>query len=68
MEKEASRSRQVGGPVVTTLLWLIFIASAATNSVGGFIGMDYSFRMIAGGIAVAFLVILIVRFVARTKD
>ena len=68
MEMEASRSRQAGGPVVTALLWLIFIASAATNSIGGFTGLDTMFRMTAGGIAVACLLILIVRFLARRKD
>lgn len=68
MEKEASPSPQIGGPAVTTLLWLIFIASATTNSIGGFTGLDNTFRMVAGGIAVACLVVLIVRFAARNKD
>jgi hypothetical protein len=68
MEIEASRSRQAGGPVVTTLLWLIFIASAATNSLGGFTGLDNIFRVTAGGVAVVCLVILIMRFIARRKD
>ncbi|MBB1154475.1 MULTISPECIES: hypothetical protein [Amycolatopsis] len=68
MEKEVLRSRQIGGPAVTSLLWLIFIAGAATNSIGGFTGLDHTFGMIAGGIAVVCLVILVVRFAARNKD
>ncbi|WP_244223658.1 hypothetical protein [Amycolatopsis circi] len=68
MEMEASRSRQAGGPVGTAVLCLIFTASAATNSIGGFTGLDSMFRMTSGGIAVACLLILIVRFVARRKD
>ncbi|MGW4395083.1 hypothetical protein ACWEHA_07320 [Amycolatopsis nivea] len=68
MEMEASRGRQAGGPVVTALLCLTFIASAATNSIGGFTGLDAMFRMTSGGIAVACLLILIVRFAARRKD
>ncbi|MGV9294327.1 hypothetical protein [Amycolatopsis sp. NPDC003676] len=67
MEMEASPSRQAGGPAVTTLLFLFFVAGAATNSIGAFTGLDTMFRMTAGGIAVACLLILIVRFVARRK-
>jgi len=68
MAIEASRSRQAGGPAVTTLLWLFFLASGATNVVGNFTSMDNMFRLTAGGIAVAFLLIIIVRFMARRKD
>jgi hypothetical protein len=68
METEASRSRQAGGPVVTTLLWLVFIATAATNSIGDFTGLDFTLRIAAGLVSVACLAILIVRFVARRKD
>lgn len=68
MEMERSHSRQAGGLVVSTLLWLIFIAGAAANAIGNFTGLDDTFRMAAGGIAVVCLVILIVRYVARHKD
>lgn len=68
MEMDTSRSRQAGGPVVTTLLCLFFIAGAATNSIGGFTGLDSTFRMTSGVIAVACLLILIVRLVARRRD
>ncbi|MFE3176504.1 hypothetical protein ACFXPA_29950 [Amycolatopsis sp. NPDC059090] len=65
---ETSRSRQAGGPAVTTLLGLFFVAGAATNSIGGFTGLDPMFRMTSGAIAVACLLILIVRLVLRRKD
>ncbi len=55
------------GTLVTASLWLILLVSAATNSVGQFAGMDWTFRMIAGGVSVVCIVLLIVRHLARRK-
>ncbi|MBN9747239.1 hypothetical protein DMP23_40150 [Amycolatopsis sp. A1MSW2902] len=65
---ETSRSRTAGGPVVTTLLWLVFLVGAAANSIGQFAGLEATYRYIGGGIAVACLVLLLVRYLARRKD
>ncbi|WP_181774189.1 hypothetical protein [Amycolatopsis pittospori] len=55
------------GTLVTASLWLVLLVSAATNSVGQFAGMDWTFRMIAGGVSVVCIVLLIVRHLARRK-
>lgn len=65
---ETSRSRTAGSPVVTTLLWLFLLAGAATNSIGQFTGLDGTYRIVAGAVAVACLVLLLVRFLARRND
>ncbi|GAB3745528.1 hypothetical protein GCM10027598_82300 [Amycolatopsis oliviviridis] len=53
--------------LVTVSLWLVLLASAATNSVGQFVGMDYPFRMIAGAVSVVCIVLLVTRYLARRK-
>ena len=55
------------GTLVTASLWLVLLVSAATNSVGQFAGMDWTFRMIAGGVSVVCIVLLIARHLARRK-
>ncbi|WP_410660358.1 hypothetical protein [Amycolatopsis sp. lyj-112] len=55
------------GTTVTVSLWLVLLISAATNSIGQFAGLDWTFRMIAGGISVVCIVLLIVRHLARRK-
>ncbi|WP_406638408.1 hypothetical protein [Amycolatopsis sp. WGS_07] len=61
---ETSRSRT---PAVTTLLWLFFLAGAATNVIGQLTGMDETYRIIASGVGALCLVLLIVRFLTRRK-
>ncbi|MBE1574647.1 hypothetical protein ACFORH_38005 [Amycolatopsis roodepoortensis] len=55
------------GALVTASLWLVLLVSAATNAIGQFAGMDYTFRMIAGAIAIVCIVLLIIRHLARRK-
>lgn len=62
-----NETEKSGGTVVTASLWLILLVSAATNAVGQFAGMDYTFRMIAGALAIVCIVLLIIRRLARRK-
>ncbi len=55
------------GTLVTACLWLVLLVSAATNSIGQFAGLDWTFRMIAGGVSVVCLVLLVLRHLARRK-
>jgi len=60
-------TKNAGGMMVTATLWLVLLVSAATNSIGQFAGLDWTFRMIAGGISVVCIVLLIVRYIARRR-
>ncbi|MBB5857708.1 hypothetical protein ACFQ05_19055 [Amycolatopsis umgeniensis] len=60
-------TKNAGGALVTASLWLVLLVSAATNSIGQFAGLDWTFRMIAGAISVICIVLLIVRYVARRR-
>ncbi|MFD5090085.1 hypothetical protein ACFWMR_05760 [Amycolatopsis thailandensis] len=53
--------------LVTASLWLVLLVSAATNSIGQFAGMDWTFRMIAGAVSVVCIVLLIIRYVAKRR-
>ncbi|MFK0248198.1 hypothetical protein ACIQUM_26190 [Amycolatopsis azurea] len=53
--------------LVTASLWLLLLVSAATNSIGMFAGLDYTFRMIAGAVAIVCIVLLVVRYIAGRK-
>ncbi|MFE6615266.1 hypothetical protein [Amycolatopsis sp. NPDC057786] len=55
------------GALVTASLWLVLLVSAATNAIGQFAGLDWTFRMIAGAVAVVCIVLLIMRHLARRK-
>ncbi|RSN60442.1 hypothetical protein DMH01_14080 [Amycolatopsis sp. WAC 04182] len=56
-----------GGALVTASLWIVLLGSAAANSIGQFAGLDWTFRMIAGAVAVVCIVLLIIRHLARRK-
>ncbi|MFJ8914465.1 hypothetical protein [Amycolatopsis sp. NPDC102389] len=56
-----------GGGLVTAAIWLVLLVSAATNSIGQFAGLDWTFRMFAGAVAVVCIVLLIVRYIARRR-
>ncbi|MEV7549289.1 hypothetical protein AB0N89_06665 [Amycolatopsis sp. NPDC089917] len=60
-------SKNTGGALVTASLWLVLLAGAATNSVGQFAGLDFTLRMVAGGVSVVCIVLLVIRHLARRK-
>ncbi|UMP04575.1 hypothetical protein [Amycolatopsis sp. EV170708-02-1] len=60
-------TKNAGGTMVTAALWLVLLVSAATNSIGQFAGLDWTFRMAAGAVSVVCIVLLIVRYIARRK-
>ncbi|MEU3623713.1 hypothetical protein BS329_37150 [Amycolatopsis coloradensis] len=61
-------TKNAGGTMVTASLWLVFLVSAAANAIGQFAGMDWTLRMIAGGVSVVCIVLLVIRYVARRRS
>ncbi len=62
-----SDTKNSSGALVTASLWLVLLVSAATNSIGQFAGLDWTFRMAAGAVSVVCIVLLIIRYLARRK-
>ncbi|MBE1498228.1 hypothetical protein H4696_005328 [Amycolatopsis lexingtonensis] len=49
------------------LLWLVLLVSGAANAAGPLIGLDFTVRMVAGGIAIVAIAGLITHYVRRRK-
>ncbi|MBB5959565.1 hypothetical protein FHS29_006186 [Saccharothrix tamanrassetensis] len=62
---DVDRVRRPGGVVVPALLWIVLAASGVVNSLGSQVGIDFTARMAAGGVAVLCIVLLIVYHVRR---
>ncbi|MFJ7218782.1 hypothetical protein [Amycolatopsis sp. NPDC098790] len=50
------------------LLWVVLVISAAVNAGGSVTGLDFTLRMIAGGIALAATAGLITYYVRRRRQ
>ncbi|GAA3862415.1 hypothetical protein GCM10022243_31080 [Saccharothrix violaceirubra] len=48
-----------------TLLWLVLLVTAATNSIGSFVGLHEVLRLAAGGVSVLCIVGLVVLHMRR---
>lgn len=49
------------------LLWLVLAVSSAVNAGGPLVGLDFTIRMVAGGIAIAAIALLITHYVRRRR-
>ncbi|MEU7789034.1 MULTISPECIES: hypothetical protein [unclassified Amycolatopsis] len=49
------------------LLWLVLLVSGAANAAGPLIGLDFTIRMVAGGIAIVAIAGLITYYVRRRR-
>jgi hypothetical protein len=49
------------------LLWLVLVVSSVVNAGGPLVGLDFTIRMVAGGIAIAAIAGLITHYVRRRK-
>ncbi|WP_370971112.1 hypothetical protein [Amycolatopsis sp. cg9] len=52
---------------VPVLLWLVLLVSGITNAAGPLIGLDFTVRMVAGGIAVVAIAGLVTHYVRRRR-
>ncbi|MEV7097233.1 hypothetical protein AB0M80_30695 [Amycolatopsis sp. NPDC051045] len=48
-------------------LWLVLVVSSAVNAGGPLVGLDFTVRMIAGGVAIAAIAGLITHYVRRKR-
>ncbi|MFI5591779.1 hypothetical protein ACIA5G_42495 [Amycolatopsis sp. NPDC051758] len=49
------------------LLWVVLAVSSAVNAGGPLVGLDFTIRMVAGGVAIAAIAGLITFYVRRRK-